>query len=266
MNEILPTVLLFLIKCLHIVKKLKLTIIVCFGLILIATFIIYAPPRFTIHVLAKFYPDVLFYINLPSNLRYIALTIDDFPNINDLSTSFRLLETLRLYNARCTFFAIGSHIQKYEHSSRIRSLFQRLIDDGHEIGNHGWRDEKAIHLSRGELQQQIIDTQNIITNYTSVRNKWFRPGSGFFNRTMIQICSNLGYRLVLGSIYPHDPQIPLPRLNSFYIKQKLFPGAIVILHDRKVTIETLHRILPAIRDQDFHVVTLTKLINLKIDQ
>jgi endopolyphosphatase len=205
---------------------------------------------------------VLFSIDVPSNLRSIALTIDDFPNLNDLSISFHLLDILRLYNARCTFFTIGSHIENYENSSRIRILFERLIADGHELGNHGWRDEQAIRLSEKELEKQIIDTQEIIHNYTSLNNKWFRPGSGFFNRTMIQLCTKLGYRIVLGSIYPHDPQISLPKLNSFFIEHKLYPGAIVILHDRLATIETLQRLLPAIQKRNFQVVTLTQLMDL----
>jgi len=239
-------------------------IILCLSLAVLILFLIYGHPRFVIYLLSKYYPNVLFYIDLPSNLRYISLTIDDFPNVNNLSISFQLLDILRLYNARCTFFLIGSHIQKYEDSSQIRTLFERLIDDGHEIGNHGWRDEQAIRLSKQELEKQIIDTEKIICNYTnSFKKKWFRPGSGFFNQTMIKICTNLGYRLVLGSIYPYDPQIPYPGLNSRFIEYKLYPGAIVILHDRLVTIETLQKVLPAIKRQTFQVVTLTQLMDLK---
>lgn len=236
------------------------------GIILIIVFTIYAPPRFVIVLISKLYPDVLFYINLPSDLKYIALTIDDFPNPNDLSISFRLLDVLRSYNARCTFFTIGSHVEKYENSSEIQALFERLIADGHEIGNHGWRDEKAIRLSENELCQQIIETETTITNYIPFDKKWFRPGSGFFNQTMIRNCSKLGYRLALGSVYPHDPQISFPKLNSFFISHKLYPGAIVILHDRLATIETLKMVLPAIRERGFQIVTLTQLINLKTNQ
>jgi len=240
-------------------------IILCLSIIIILISVIYCQPRFVIYLLSKYYPDVLFYIDLPSNLRYISLTIDDFPNINDLSISFDILDILRLYNAKCTFFLIGSHIQKYENSSRIQTLFERLIADGHEIGNHGWRDEQAIRLPERELEQQIIDTEKIISNHTnSFKKKWFRPGSGYFNQTMIRLCTRLGYRLVLGSIYPYDPQIPNPKLNSRFIEYKLYPGGIVILHDRLVTIETLQRVLPAIQRQNFQVVTLTELMDLKI--
>jgi peptidoglycan/xylan/chitin deacetylase (PgdA/CDA1 family) len=57
--------------------------------------------------------------------------------------------------------------------------------------------------------------------------------------------------------------MPHPRLNSHFIEYKLYPGAIVILHDRFVTIETLERVLPVIQRKNFQVVTLTQLTDLK---
>ena len=238
--------------------------IICLAVILIVLFIVYYQPQFAIYILSKFHPDVLFYIDVPSTVRYVALTIDDFPNPGDLSISFRILDTLRTYNARCTFFLIGSHVTKYQDSPEIQRLFQHLLTDGHEVGNHGWRDEKAIRLSEKELEEQIIQTQEVIHKYTnSSEKKWFRPGSGFFNQTMIRLCTRLGYRLVLGSIYPHDPQIPHPKLNSRFIQLKLYPGAIIILHDRIATIETLERVLPMVQRQNLQVVTLTELNDMK---
>lgn len=249
-------------KCLF--RMLYLIPIICLLIIFIVLFIIYYHPRFAIYFLSKYHPDVLFHVDVPSNVRYVALTIDDFPNPLDLSISFRILDMLRTFNARCTFFLIGSHVIKYQDSPEIQRLFERLLADGHELGNHGWRDEKAIHLSEQELEEQIKQTQEIIEKYTnSSEKKWFRPGSGFFNQTMIQLCTRLGYRLVLGSIYPHDPQMPHPKLNAHFIQLKLYPGAIIILHDRIATIETLQRVLPIIQRQNLQVVTLTELNDMK---
>lgn len=245
-------------------RMLYLIPILCLCILIIVLLTIYCHPRWTIYLLSKSNPSVLFYVDLPSNLRYVALTIDDFPNPSNLSISFQILDILRTYNARCTFFFIGSHVKKYQNSSEIDQLFERITADGHEIGNHGWRDEKAVRLSEKELEDQIIDTENIIQNHTtSFERKWFRPGSGFFNQTMIRLCTRLGYRLVLGSIYPHDPQMPHPRLNSRFIQLKLHSGAIIILHDRLATIETLQRVLPMIQRQNFQIVTLTELSDMK---
>lgn len=238
-------------------------LIVSLALILLLAYTIYSPPKFVIHLLAKIYPDVLFHLDLPPSSRYIAFTIDDFPNSHDLSVSFRLLDLLRDHNARCTFFTIGSNIQRHQSSNRMEELFQRIATDGHELGNHGWRDEEAIRLSPAELEKQIHDTQTLMNRYSNRTTKWFRPGSGFFNRTMLNLCHRLDYRLVLGSIYPHDPQIPHSGLNSYFIRNKLYPGAIIILHDRRATIETLEKVLPEIEKRSFHLVTLTELQHIK---
>ena len=242
-------------------------------LILILIFIsiclalLYYPPRLVIHYLSKFYPDVLFHIDLPRSQPYLALTIDDFPNSESLSVSFQLLDLLRQYGAKCTFFTIGSHVDRYRGSEDLKKLFDQIETDGHELGNHGWRDERATRLSPEVLERQILHTESIMNEFSPSRTtKWFRPGSGFFNRTMIDLCTRLGYRLALGSIYPHDPQIPYSTLNSFFIRSKLYSGAIIILHDRQATIGTLERVLPAIARRSFHLVTLTELIEMKSHQ
>ena len=242
-------------------------LIVFFVCLVLLAFLVYSPPRLFIRYISNFYPDVLFHVDLPSSLPYLALTIDDFPNSQNLSVSFQLLDLLRQYDAKCTFFTIGSNVDRYGDSGELKTLFERIETDGHELGNHGWRDEQAIRLSPEALEEQILHTQTIMSNASPSRaTKWFRPGSGFFNRTMINLCTRLGYRLVLGSIYPYDPQIPYSTLNSFYIQSKLYPGAIIILHDRQATIATLERVLPAITQRAFRLVTLTELIEMKSHQ
>lgn len=251
--------IIVMVSVVSVFKSSLLVLIIVISLIVFLIYTVYSPPKIVINFIAKAYPDVLFHHNLPSSSPYIAFTIDDFPNPNDLSISFQLLDLLRQYNAHCTFFTIGSNVEKYHSSDRIKHLFERIKIDGHELGNHGWHDEKAIHLSRDELERQINETQMIINRYSNSTSKWFRPGSGFFNQTILDLCHRLGYQLVLGSIYPHDPQISHSGLNSFFIRSKLYPGAIIILHDRYATINTLKKVLPEIQKRSFHLVTLTEL-------
>ena len=242
-------------------------LILIFIFIFIGLVLLYYPPRLLIHYLSKLYPDVLFHVDLPRSQPYLALTIDDFPNSENLAVSFQLLDVLRQYGAKCTFFTIGSNVDRYRGSEDLKKLFDQIETDGHELGNHGWRDERAIRLTSELLEQQMLHTESIMNEFSPSRTtKWFRPGSGFFNRTMLNLCTRLGHRLVLGSIYPHDPQIPYSTLNSFFIRSKLYSGAIIILHDRQATIATLERLLPAIAHRSFYLVTLTALIEMKSHQ
>ncbi|CAF1535776.1 unnamed protein product, partial [Didymodactylos carnosus] len=199
------------------------------------------------------------------NEKYVSLTIDDFPNINDLNVSIQILDILKKYDAHCTFFTIGSHVLKYE-ANLIDDLFKRISVENHELGNHGWRDEMALKLSKFELEKQINDTHTVITKNKHFNHKnlwnWFRPGHGYFNSTILEVCKKLNHKLVLGSIYPYDPQLKYSRWNSSFIKYKLYSGAIIILHDRLATVRTLELVLPEIIKQNYQIVTLTKLYQL----
>ena len=59
--------------------------------------------------------------------RSVYLTFDDGPIPE--STPF-LLETLRRYGVKATFFVVGENVQKHP------DLIQQIIDDGHKVGNH----------------------------------------------------------------------------------------------------------------------------------
>ena len=59
--------------------------------------------------------------------RSVYLTFDDGPIPE--STPF-LLETLRHYGVKATFFVVGENVQKHP------DLFRQIIDDGHQVGNH----------------------------------------------------------------------------------------------------------------------------------
>lgn len=96
---------------------------------------------------------------------------------------------------------------------------------------------------------------------TTSRPLYFRPGSGFFSIPMRKTIAALHHRLVLGSIYPHDAQIPFWRVNARHILSILRPGAIVVCHDRKWTPAMLRAVLPEVTRRGYRVVTVTDLLN-----
>lgn len=67
------------------------------------------------------------------------------------------------------------------------------------------------------------------------RTKWFRPGWGWFTPEVVDTAQKLGYHTVLGSVWPWDVYSKWPLLNALYISAKVYPGAVVVLHDRWAT-------------------------------
>lgn len=187
----------------------------------------------------------------------VALTIDDAPS----EYTQEIRQTLKAYNATATFFVIGSQVAGRE------DVLQDLIRDGHELGNHAMHDEPSRSLKDAELTTQIETVQTkLAAAYAAVdikqpRSRFFRPGSGFFSDRMRALMVEMGYRLVLGSIYPHDPQIHFWRVNARHILSMARPGGIIICHDRRSWIvPMLQKVLPELQRRGYRVVTMSQLL------
>ena len=248
--------------------------------IAVPLWVIYKPPGFLLRYFQHRWPDVLWLVSTSSKI--IALTIDDGPS----EYTDEIRQILKANNATATFFIIGSQVAGYE------KALQELVGEGNELGNHGessrsrlaflakypsrtdprlfhiaMYDEPSRSLSDATLVEQVQSVEEMIHKvYAAVGRepppKYFRPGSGFFSGRMRNLLRRLGYRLVLGSIYPHDPQVHFWRMNATHILSMLRPGGIIICHDRRGwTAPMLRRVLPEIRRKGYRISTVTELLN-----
>jgi peptidoglycan/xylan/chitin deacetylase (PgdA/CDA1 family) len=186
----------------------------------------------------------------------VALTIDDMPS----EYTGEILELLRENDAHATFFVIGGQVSGRE------DLLRAAVRDGNELGNHAMHDEPSRALSDEELEKELAEVRDKIVDAYAAEgveppSNYFRPGSGFFSNRMRRLADTLGYRLVLGSIYPPDPQIKYWSINARHILSMLRPGAIIICHDRRGwTLPMLRKVLPEIRRRGYDIVTVTELL------
>ncbi|KAK4127115.1 carbohydrate esterase family 4 protein [Parathielavia appendiculata] len=233
-------------------------------LLFLPLYVIYKPPSPLLRYLSYRWSDVLFRVWLPPSKPLVALTIDDSPSDHTRA----ILSALRDSDAHATFFVIGSQVAGRE------DVLRDIVRAGHELANHGMRDEPATALTTDELEGQIRTTQEMIdAAYLAWGRKppapghhlrgarYYRPGSGFFSDRIRGVARKLGYRVVLGSIYPHDAQIGWAWLNAKHVLSMLSPGGIVICHDRRSWTEPmLRRVLPEMKKRGYQAVTLTELL------
>jgi peptidoglycan/xylan/chitin deacetylase (PgdA/CDA1 family) len=222
-------------------------------LALVSAYLVYKPPAQLIAQLARRWPDVLF--EVPTSAKVVALTIDDAPSAHTPD----LLDVLAQHGARATFFVIGAQVPGRE------DVLKSIVAGGSELGNHAMRDEASRDLADVTLAEQIHAVDDLIlaayAGSPKKPPKYFRPGSGFFTDRMRRTVTALGYRMVLGGVYPHDPQIRVASLNAKHILSMLRPGAIIICHDRRGwTVPMLKMVLPEIKKQGYRVVTVTELL------
>ncbi|KAH7125157.1 chitooligosaccharide deacetylase [Dendryphion nanum] len=221
-------------------------------------YIIYKPPQLLIRYFQYRWRDVLWQV--PVSEKVIALTIDDAPS----AFTAEILQILEENGARATFFVIGGQVGE----GRGREVLADVVRGGHELGNHAMRDEPSRSLSDDELSGQIGQVERHIHDaydeaQATYPPHYFRPGSGFFSDRMRRVVTELKYHIVLGSIYPHDPQIAYPRVNAAHILSMVRPGGIVICHDRRGwTVPMLKKVLPEIRRRGYRITTVTGLLEV----
>jgi peptidoglycan/xylan/chitin deacetylase (PgdA/CDA1 family) len=196
-------------------------------------------------------PDVVY--GVTTDAPRVALTVDDGP---DAAGTPAILDTLARHGAHATFFLLGERVPGRE------ALVRRIVAAGHEIGNHGMYDEPAIDLTHEAFERTLLETQQRLAPFGA--SCWFRPGSGWYDATMLEVLARHGYRLALGSAYPLDAQLPFPRLASRWLRVDAKAGDVIVLHDGAQrgprTAAVLETLLPALSRKGLAVVTLSELV------
>ena len=164
-----------------------------------------------------------------------TLTFDDSPT----NYTGEILDCLKFYNIKAIFFVLSDNIVGYE------AIMDRIIGEGHKVANHGRNDTLHYVLSKEKFELDLLSSDTKLQKWLTYP-KYFRPGFGFWNNTMLSILKKYKYKTMLGNIFPFDSIIENSDINVWYVKRKIHPGCIIILHDRAHTVSTLHKLLPTI--------------------
>lgn len=180
--------------------------------------------------LKKFYPGCLW--DMPAKSKTLYLSFDDGPH--PAITSF-VLDELKKYNAKATFFCIGENVMKYP------EVYRRYIDEGHAVGNHtqhhinGWKTKDAEYLADIEQAGHYI------------QSNLFRPPYGRIKRSQIKQLSkiNPGQKIVMWNILAGDwvPELQ-PAKCYRRIKDRINAGDIIVLHESDKAWERMSYCLP----------------------
>ena len=182
--------------------------------------------------LKKIYPGCVW--DMPTKEKTLFLTFDDGPH--PAATPF-VLEQLKKYNAKATFFCIGENVQKYP------DIFQQIIEEGHAAGNHtqhhinGWK---------------VNDTEyiNDITNAAQhIHSNLFRPPYGKIKRSQIKrlLSDNCNMKIIMWNILSGDWDTNVyPHVCCDRVKDKASEGDIIVFHDSEKAWKRMSYSLPRI--------------------
>jgi peptidoglycan/xylan/chitin deacetylase (PgdA/CDA1 family) len=183
-------------------------------------------------LLKWYYPSLTW--NKSRTEKVIYLTFDDGP-IPDV-TDF-VLKTLKDQQVKATFFCIGDNIRKHP------SIFQRLLDEGHQVGNHtynhlkGWKTDDATYLENFEQCQTLTGTN------------LFRPPYGRIRKSQIKNIRSRypEMKIIMWDVLSGDFDLNLSPESCYHNVDKYVEnGSIIVFHDSLKAFERMQYALPRV--------------------
>jgi peptidoglycan/xylan/chitin deacetylase (PgdA/CDA1 family) len=185
--------------------------------------------------------------------KYVALTFDDGPSGKYTRT---LLDGLYDRGARATFLLCGYRIKDYP------DIAQRIFEEGHEIGLHGYSHDPMKSMSRRTIAQELMDTEALLPE--GCHPVFLRPPGGFSSDGVRQVAQAKQLGILSWSVDPRD----WATANSLAIEKavldKVKDGDIILLHDMSdSSVRAALHIIDTLRSRGFRCVTVSELAKIR---
>ena len=146
----------------------------------------------------------------------------------------QILDVLKAHRVPAAFFLVGNYLE------RNPELVQRMVDEGHTVGNHTWshpdmskiadKDAFARELGKVEEKYKEITGQEL--------ERYYRPPQGIYSEENLKLARELGYKTVFWSLayvdWNNDAQ-PTPEQAFSKLIPRVHNGAVVLLHSTSKT-------------------------------
>lgn len=184
----------------------------------------------------------------------VALTFDDGPNPHMTPL---VLDVLKEYGIKATFFLVGTEVQKNQ------DIVRRMISEGHIVGNHTHSHKSVFPLSgAAAVQKELRMCNAAIAEVIGKKPKLFRPPFGVTNPIIGKEVMSLQMKAVGWSIRSFDTISSINRGKVCErVVKNLRPGAIILLHDRCDNADKLLKnIIQSIINQGYTFTTIDKIL------
>lgn len=164
----------------------------------------------------------------------VYLTFDDGPH--ETATPF-VLDQLRYYDAKATFFCIGKNVAAH------RGLFDRIREEAHAVGNHtqqhlnGWKTDTETYLA------------DIAAAHKYIGSHLFRPPYGRIKKAQAYMLSQSthAWKICMWDVLSADFDVTVtPEKCLENVLRNIEPGSIVVFHDSTKAWDRMSYALPRV--------------------
>lgn len=190
------------------------------------------------------------------NSGMVALTFDAG---SDDGPTPSILDTLKAYNLKVTFFLTGQWVESYPATAK------RVAEDGHELANHTYYHPDLVNLSNDKIVWELDYTNGVIQRDLGRSSKpWFRPPFGSRNQRVLDIARGLGYRSIYWTLDSGDWRNNATAPGVLYkVLQNAGGGDIVVHHAAAYqTAEALPAEIEGLQAEGLRIVTVSELLGV----
>lgn len=173
----------------------------------------------------------------------------------------QILDALKKHNVSATFFVVGNYIETSP------DLINRMIEEGHTIGNHTYHHPDMSKISTLEsFNKEMTSLADLYKEKTGEELvKFYRPPQGKYSIENLKMANELGYKTFFWSLaYVDWYQDKQPTHEEAFKKLlgRIHPGAIVLLHSTsKTNAEILDELLTKWEEMGYSFGTLSDLVD-----
>lgn len=160
----------------------------------------------------------------------IFLTFDDGPHPE--ITPF-VLDLLKEYNWKATFFCVGANMERYP------ELVERIVNEGHTIGNHSFNHEKGWTT---HFKDYISSFKQFEEMYST---KFFRPPYGRMTKHQAKEIYKT-HQIILWSWLSYDYDLTYPNEKILENLEQVKSGDVLVFHDNPKIAERNSQLLPLV--------------------
>ena len=185
--------------------------------------------------------------------KYVALTFDDGPSGR---FTRRLLDGLAERDAKATFLLCGYRIKDYPKEA------QRIADEGHEIGIHGYSHKSMCTMDFSCVSKEILDTAALLPEV--VHPIFMRPPGGQCGDAMYQVAKQQGLAVLNWSLDTRDWAVKDADAITRRVLENVRNGDVILMHDMyDSSVDAALTIVDELTAQGYRFVTATELVQLR---
>ncbi len=169
----------------------------------------------------------------------------------------KMLDVFDEYGAKVTFFVGGCW------ADDNGELLVKMLERGHEIGNHGYFHKDHAKLSEEANREEIDANYALVKRLTGYEMKYFAPPSGSFSPTTLKVAEKLGYKTIMWTKDTIDWRDSDENKIISRATDNITAGDFVLAHPKEHTLSALPKILEIYEKMGLRAVTLSECINDK---